>query len=77
MITSYGHCTSNENRREEVEITYSRTLWQWLFKKPATTKRYEMFYGNWFDKDKRTRASVEEHFLADRIREQIRYETSR
>lgn len=77
MITSYGYCTSNENQREEVEVTYSKTLWQRLLKKPATTKRYEIFYGEWFDKDTGEVASVGEHLLIDKIRKNVRYQTQR
>lgn len=37
------HCTSNESGEHEVEITYERGFWRWVFRMP---ERKDVFVGD-------------------------------
>jgi hypothetical protein len=58
--SSYGRASRNENGNEEVNIEYSRTFWQWLFRRPGTVEVYERHPDgvHWYSKEAGRRCSA-------------------
>lgn len=47
--TSVEWHTGVDGQVKEIAVEYERTFWQWLFKKPATERRWRLFPdGDWW-----------------------------
>ncbi len=73
-ITSVEHCTCNENGTEQITIFYDKTIWQYLFRKPATVRVYVYIDGDWVHKSTRKRVTQQEWFLLEQIESRLRYD---
>ena len=70
---SVVHTTCNAKGNEEIKIVYEKTLWQTIFKKPATDEVYEKFLGSWFCQNTGERLDYNALAWIDRLKAEMRY----
>ena len=70
---SVSHCTRNDRGLEEITIEKNRTLFQLLFRRPATTVTYELFFGDWMNYGTGKKASYDEQVEISRLRHELQY----